>query len=476
MAGTLMSDQESRELEEAITAIWEVAQDLGLDPYPMRFEIVPSTIMYEVGSYALPGRYSHWSFGKAYQRMKTMYDLGLSKIYEIVINTNPAYAFLLEGNSLVQNRLVIAHVLAHVDFFKNNVYFSHTNRRMIDEVSTHAEQIREFEFRYGRRRVEEFLDSVLSIEEHINPYFFIKQETQEAREGAGPAAQPDRRGRFSDLFTSEELGAENGESKASEPESGPPRPENDLVYYIGKNSSVLEGWQREIMSIIHGEMEYFVPQMQTKIMNEGWASYWHSRIMRALDLPEAEFVEYAQLHAGVLAPRKGHLNPYHLGFKMFEHIEQRWNQPTPDERERFGRVPGQGQQKIFEVRELDNDTSFLRNYLTRELVEELDLYVYQLKEDEWIITDKTWERVRDQLVADMTNLGHPSIELVDDDYGGNRELYLRHRHEGVDLDLEHARKTLEHVQRLWGRMVHLETRVEGEVAIFSFDGKEHRAD
>ena len=133
--------------------------------------------MYEVGSYALPGRYSHWTFGKAYHRMKTMYDFGLSKIYEVVINTNPAYGFLLETNSPIQNKMVIAHVLGHVDFFKNNTYFSKTNRRMVESVSTHAQRMMEYEFKHGRKTVERFLDSVLAIEEHIDPYFFIKRES-----------------------------------------------------------------------------------------------------------------------------------------------------------------------------------------------------------------------------------------------------------------------------------------------------------
>lgn len=178
-----MSDPEIRELEKAIDQIWEKALELGLDPFPVHFEIVPATVMYEIGSYALPGRYSHWSFGKAYHKMKMLYDLGLSRIYEVVINTNPAYAFLLEGNSLTQNKMIIAHVLAHVDFFKNNVYFSRTNRRMVDEVSTHADRIREYEFTYGRKTVEEFLDAVLSIQEHIDFDVFIRQKKNVLRRG-----------------------------------------------------------------------------------------------------------------------------------------------------------------------------------------------------------------------------------------------------------------------------------------------------
>ncbi|MBI3650008.1 MAG: SpoVR family protein [Acidobacteria bacterium] len=470
-----MVDKEVRELEKAVEQIWDIATNkFGLDPFPVRFEIVPATVMYEVGSYALPGRYSHWTFGKAYNRMKMMYDFGLSKIYEVVINSNPSYAFLLETNSPIQNELVIAHVLGHVDFFKNNAYFSHTNRRMIDEAALHARRMAEYEFTYGRKVVEEFLDAVLSIEEHIDPNFFIRKSHRE----------PDRKdekkpskveGRYDDLMSDAELG-----KAIIDPFAEPLNkevPEKDLVYYLMKHSPILKDWQREVMTMLHEEMEYFVPQMQTKIMNEGFASFWHSRIMREMDLPTADHLEFAELHAGVVSPHKGQLNPYYLGYKIFEDIERRWDNPTKEEREKYGRVGGEGRQKLFEVREMDNDISFLRNYLTEELCEELDLFVYELvDEEEWTITEKRWEKVRDQLVANMTNFGFPYIEVMDGDYDRNRELYLRHRFEGVELDMKYAHKTMEYVFKLWGRDVHLETVVDDEPLVMHFDGDQHTED
>src|SRR5215813_9786652 len=213
-------DKEVRELEKALEQIWEIATGkFGLDPFPTRFEIVPSTVMYEVGSYALPGRYSHWTFGKAYYKMKTMYDFGLSKIYEVVINANPSYAFLLETNSLLQNKLVIAHVLGHVDFFKHNVYFSQTNRRMVDDAAMHARRINEYEFKYGRKVVEEFLDAVLSIEEHNDPNFFIKKE-RDRRPGDKDSKGKTHEGRYDDLFKLDEISKRAEEEKEKEKEKG----------------------------------------------------------------------------------------------------------------------------------------------------------------------------------------------------------------------------------------------------------------
>jgi len=473
-----MMDKEIQELEKSIEQIWDIAVNkFGLDPFPVKFEIVPATIMYEIGSYALPGRYSHWTFGKAYHKMKMMYDFGLSKIYEVVINTNPSYGFLLETNSLLQNKMVIAHVLGHVDFFKNNVYFSKTNRRMIDGASTHANRIYEYEFNYGRKVVEEFLDAVLSIEEHIDPDFFIKKEQLEQKKQEQDRKRRRVEGPYDDLLTGEEKQIGKEPEKKEEKRQDVILPEKDLLYFIMKYSPVLEPWQRDIMAMLHEEMEYFIPQMQTKVMNEGWASFWHSRIMRELDLTDSEYIEFAELHSGVVSPHKGSLNPYYLGYKIFEDIEKRWDNPSQEERERFGRKGGEGREKIFEVRELDNDISFLRNYLTKELCEELDLFVYELVDDEeWTITEKKWERVRDTLVANMTNFGFPYIEVLDGDYDRNRELYLRHRYEGIELDIKYARKTLEYVYKLWGRPVHLETVVDNETLVMHFDGQEHDED
>jgi stage V sporulation protein R len=199
--------------------------------------------------------------------------------------------------------------------------------------------------------------------------------------------------------------------------------------------------------------------------------------MRELDLSDNDHIEFANLHSGVVSPQKGQLNPYYLGYKIFEDIERRWDNPAEEEKKEFGRKGGEGRAKLFEVREFESDVSFLRNYLTEELCEELDLFVYELvDEEEWTVTEKRWERVRDQLVGNMTNFGFPYIEVADGDYDGNRELYLKHRYESVELDAKYARKTLEHVYKLWGRDVHLETIVDGEPLVMHYDGSEHDED
>ncbi len=480
-----MRPDEIKALERSIEEITELAQGFGLDFYPMRYEICPSDIIYTFGAYGMPTRFSHWSFGKSFHRMKTQYDLGLSKIYELVINSNPCYAFLLDGNSLIQNKLIVAHVLAHCDFFKNNARFSRTNRNMVESMSATAERVRQYEMEFGTDEIESFLDSVLAIQEHVDPSLLkssartygmsresmgrygggterrteVNQHRPKLNTGPNNSPAPPKT-TYDDLWSLDEdfRNAEQAHEKAKEAASRrfPPQPEKDLLFFLEQHSPVLEDWQRDILTMMRDEMLYFWPQMETKIMNEGWASYWHQRILRELDLTEVETIEYASLNAGVVQPSRHSLNPYYLGLKIFEDIEKRWDR-----------------EKMFEVREFDSDTSFVRNYLTKELVEDLDLYVFEKKGPEWKITDKTWESIRDQLVYSRVNGGFPVLHVIDGNHANIGEMYLKHSFEGLEMDLKYLEKTLPFVHRLWGKTIHLETVVEDKSVLFTYDGKKH---
>lgn len=454
-----MQPDEIRQLEQAIDNITQVAVDFGLDFYPMRYEICPSDIIYTFGAYGMPTRFSHWSFGKSFHKMKMQYDLGLSKIYELVINSNPCYAFLLDGNSLIQNKLIVAHVLAHCDFFKNNARFSRTNRDMVESMSATAERIRDYEHEHGTEAVESFIDAVLAIQEHIDPSITGPARRKLDDPTAPPRPEPKKRTKpspYADLWGMDPQPEEGAISEPKLTSRFPSKPDKDLLWFIEEYSPILEDWQRDILSMLREEMLYFWPQIETKIMNEGWASYWHIRIPRELDLTPEETIEFAKLNSSVVVPHKGSLNPYYLGYKIFEDIEKRW-----------------GRETMFEVREFDSDMSFLRNYLTKELVEELDLYVFEKQGPEWKITDKRWENVRDQLASSRVNGGFPTLHVTDGNYDNQGELFLKHQFDGVELDLKYLEKTLPYVQQLWGRKVHLETIVEDKAALFSYDGKKH---
>jgi stage V sporulation protein R len=448
-----MLEQDVGELEASLQDILDIALRLGLDPYPVHFELVPAAIMHEFGAYGLPARFSHWTYGRAYQQIKTFYDYGLSKIYELVINANPAYAFLVETNSVLQNKVVVAHVLGHVDFFKHNAYFEHTNRQMVEGASINAERIRRYEYLHGTREVEEFLDAVLSIQEHVDDRSRVKRQPVAA--DGKPRRQSDRDTPYDDLFY---LGPDRRPEPAVERTKVPAEPERDLLLFIAEHARGLEAWQRDLIYIVRAEQLYFRPQMQTKIMNEGWAAFWHARIVRELELSSAEYLEFSRMHASVLSPSRRQINPYYVGMKIFEDIERRFDL-----------------ERAMEVRELDNDVSFLRNYLTEELVEDLDLYLYRKDGDQWVVVDKDWEHVRDTLVRSLTNFGQPYIAVEDGDYNDNGELLLRHSFEDQELDLNYAQRTLEQVFRLWGRSICLATQRDAKATVLRFDGQAHTA-
>ena len=250
--------EETGLLERIIEEITACARAEGLDFFPMRYEICPAEVIYSFGAYGMPTRFSHWSFGKAYHRIKTRYDYGLDRIYEMVINTNPCYAFLLASNTPVQNKLTVAHVLAHSDFFKNNVYFSRTSREMLEIMAQSAARIREYELAYGRDRVERFLDAVLSIQEHVDPHLFTRQQPLFRSQRPTPSETGVRSPRFPS--------APGATSRLFSPSVVE---EKDLLRFISRNGAQLAAWERDIIEVVRAETLYFWPQLTTKILNEG---------------------------------------------------------------------------------------------------------------------------------------------------------------------------------------------------------------
>ena len=454
-----------KDLQYAIDEITEIAKGYGLDFYPMRYEICPPEIIYTFGAYGMPTRFTHWSFGKQFHKMKLHYDLGLSKIYELVINSDPCYAFLLNSNSLVQNKMIIAHVLAHSDFFKNNQYFSHTRKDMVESMAKTSEQITKYEQIYGKDQVEQVLDAVLSIQEHIDPSVITAQ----------PMPKEDihehvylHRNDYSDLWQIDGTFDTKTETQTKK-EKGTIENNKDILLFIAEHSRFLDDWQRDIIMLLREEMLYFWPQLITKIMNEGWASYWHQTIMRDLPLSEEETIEFAKLHAGVIQPSTTSINPYYLGLKLLEDIEERYNHPTKEWKER-GIKPNSGRDTLFDIREMESDISFIRNYMTKDFMTREDMYLFEKKGEHYVISDQAYKEVKQQFVHQLVNGGFPTIHIKDADYLRNGELYLHHQFEGMELDIPYLEKVLIYIYTLWGRTVHLETIVEEKSTVFSYDG------
>ncbi|HXH29119.1 MAG TPA: SpoVR family protein [Candidatus Polarisedimenticolia bacterium] len=466
------------------------ARSYGLDFFPVLFEILDYRSLNQVASYGgFPTRYPHWRFGMEYEHLSKSYAYGLSKIYEMVINNDPCYAYLLECNAPVDQKLVMAHVYAHCDFFKNNLSFAKTNRKMMDEMANHATRIRRYMDRYGVDTVEQFVDMCLSIENLIDPHapFIVRERPQPQTEEPRPVARRLKSKSYMNNFINPPAAIEAQQKKLEEEarrkKRVPEAPLRDALKFLIEYAP-LENWQRDILALIREEAYYFAPQAQTKIMNEGWATYWHSKLMTEKLLTDAEVVDYADHHSGTLGGRTGRLNPYKLGVELYRHIEDRWNRgrfgkeydecEDLAERARWDRRTGQGREKIFEVRKLCNDVTFIDDYLTEEFCHEqkLFLYDYNPKTGLYQISDRDFRKVKQRLLFQLTNFGQPLIYVVDGNDRNKGELLLQHKYEGIELKQDFARDTLRNIQRIWGRPVNLETMVDEKPRLISFNGEE----
>ena len=484
------------ELEAIRKEVEGYAREYGLDFFEVIFEILDFDKLNEVASYmGFPTRYPHWRFGMEYEQLQKSYTYGLQKIYEMVINNDPSYAYLLKCNNDVDQKLVMAHVYGHVDFFKNNIWFSQTNRKMIDGMANHGARIRRYIDKYGEEKVERFLDCCLSLENLIDPHSpFIKRQDEKPRfhfqeeeeEKTIKKLKVERP--YMDSYINPEDFLESQKKKleqeAEKKQKFPENPERDVLLFL-INHAPLENWQLDILSIIRDEAYYFAPQAQTKIMNEGWASYWHSKIMTQKCLKDSEVIDYADHHSGTLSTRPGRINPYKLGIELFRDIEDRWNKgkfgkeyeecDDLEKKKNWDKKLGLGMQKIFEVRKIYNDVMFIDAFLTEEFCREQKLFTYRYNEQTQMyeIADRDFKKIKASLLFSLTNFGQPFIYITDANYGNRGELYLQHRYEGVELRIDYAKDTLQNLYTLWKRPVHLETVVNDKGMLFTFDGKNH---
>jgi stage V sporulation protein R len=464
-----VADYTIKDLEYWDARIREKVLELGLDCYPQEFEICDHSQMLGYMAYSgMPSHYPHWSYGKSYEKLKTLYDYGVSGLpYEMVINSSPALGYLMRDNTLCLQILTIAHVYGHNDFFKNNFTFKSTRAEFtIGTFKAHADRVRRYVDTpsVGLEKVEVLLDAAHSLSLQCRRNLAVKKLTaEEERERLTAAAAP-KADPFQRIHRRQET---------TEPDlrKVPPTPDDDLLLFIRDHNPFLADWEKDLLTIVHEEAQYFIPQIETKIMNEGWASFFHKRILDALELPQDLHLEFLVRHNQVVRPIPGGLNPYHLGLKLWEDIERRGNQPTAEERETL--PPGKtGNDLLFETRGVDRDASFLRRWLTESLMRELDLFRYEPKGEDLVVTDVSdddgWRPVKDTLVKSVGMGGIPVIRVDDADYNHNRTLLLTHGHDGRDLQLEYAEKTLGYVHRLWGREVVLETVVNGKRTFLTY--------
>ena len=473
------------------------ARRYGLEFFDTIFEIVDYDRMNEVASYGgFPVRYPHWKFGMEYERMAKSYSYGLHKIYELVINNDPCYAYLLEGNSLVDQKMVMAHVYGHCDFFKNNQWFAPTNRKMMDEMANHGARVRRYVDRHGLEAVEDFLDTCLSIDNLIDrhsPYIRRTRPPPRDERGMPVAEEPHRlvvRKSYLDRYINPEevLAAEKKKLEDEAKERGkrfPTEPALDVVGFLAEHAP-LDKWQQDVINIVRAEAYYFAPQAMTKIMNEGWASYWHSTIMTRDVLSDSEIIDFADHHAATMAVQPGGLNPYKIGIELFRDIEDRWNRgqfgkeydecDDLDEKLHWNRNLDLGREKVFQVRRIYNDVTFLDEFLTPEFCwrQKIFTYEYNRKKATFEIFSRDFGEIKKKLLAQLTNFGQPFILVEDGNFKNRGELLLGHRHDGVDLDQRYGRDTLRNIQKVWSRPVHIRTRVDGKERLWTHDGADFK--
>jgi stage V sporulation protein R len=471
------------------------ARGYGLDFFPVIFEVLDWEEINMVASYGgFPTRYPHWRFGMQYEYMGKSYGYGLHKIYEMVINNNPCYAYLLNSNQLVDQKLVIGHVYAHCDFFKNNAYFANTNRKMIDEMANHGNRILRYADKFGFDVVEEFVDVCSSIDNLIDPtaLFDNKNVTRfnlEEPPGEAPAVSKLKSKAYMDPYINppEYLERKKEELRKASEESlrFPARPIKDVMMFLIEFAP-LPNWKRDILSMIREEAYYFAPQGMTKIMNEGWASYWHEKIMTEKAMDSSELIDFADHHSGTLAVQPGQLNPYKLGYELFKDIERRWDTG------RFGKEfdecadiqakaewdtgAGQGRKKIFQVRSIYNDMTFIDDFLTPDFVRDQMLFTYGYNDKTRLyeIKDRDVAAIKEKLLFSLTNMGQPFIEVVEANFENKGELYLKHRFDGIELRQDYAKDTLLNVYHIWSRPVHIQTIISDKPTLLTYDGENHR--
>ncbi len=453
-----MTDFSIADLEYWNERIEHKAKEYGLDYYTQEFEIINYEDMIGYESYVgMPSHYPHWSYGKSYERIKTLHKYNLTGLpYEMVINSNPCLAYLMKDNSLLLQVLTIAHVYAHNDFFKNNRLFKLGTKAeyTVEMFKNHANRIREYisDPSIGYSRVERILNAAHAVKLQTERVVEFQNRSEKPEKGGSALAESNRDFPHLDRY-SQKIDQDENKNSLQEVKI-PSEPQEDILKFIIEYGR-LQDWEKDIIAIVREEASYFIPQIETKIMNEGWASFWHYNILNSLELPQSMHVEFLRRHNEVIRPLKSSINPYYIGFKIFESISEK-----------------HGLDKIFEIRETERDQSFIRRYLTEELCNEMNLFEYVSAGNDYMISEVSdeegWRIVRDTLCNTVGIGSIPTIRIEEWNQKENT-LVLSHEYDGRELELSYAYETLKHVVDLWNGKLLLITQLEGKKKNISCD-------
>ncbi|VAW67698.1 FIG004684: SpoVR-like protein [hydrothermal vent metagenome] len=466
-------------IEKYHTEIERIAGNFGLSTYPIQLEIITAEQMMDAySSVGMPVGYSHWTFGKEFVSTEKNYRRGqMGLAYEIVINSDPCIAYLMEENSMTMQALVIAHAAyGHNSFFKNNYLFTTWTQAdsIIDYLLFAKNYIAQCEQRHGEEAVENILDSChalknFGVDRYKHPPTLSIQEEKDRQQERADYLQS----QINELWKT--IPSKNEDSEEEAQNRYPSEPQENILYFIEKNAPLLEPWQREIVRIVRKIAQYFYPQRQTQVMNEGWATFWHYTILNQLYdegfCSDGFMVEFLQSHTNVVtqpdfdSPHYSGINPYALGFNMMRDIRRICEEPTSEDREWFPEMAGSNWQETmdFAMRNF-KDESFIGQYLSPKLIRDFKLFAItdsdkhrQISVDA-IHDDPGYQKVRATL-SEQYNLGsiEPNIQVYNVAARGDRSLMLRHtQFQRKPLD-KSTDEVLKHVARLWGFNVRLES-------------------
>jgi len=470
--------------------IAELAEEFGLDTYPNQIEVISSEQMMDAyASIGMPLMYNHWSFGKQFLSTHKNYQRGaMGLAYEIVINSSPCISYLMEENTMAMQALVIAHACyGHNSFFKGNYLFtSWTDATAIIDYLLFAKQyIQKCEERYGTEQVEQLLDSCHALMNYgVNRYKRPVPLSPQEEEARLKEREEYRQRQLNQLWNTI---PKSERPKDAEEKRFPDEPEENILYFIEKNAPLLETWQREIIRIVRKLSQYFYPQKQTQVMNEGWATFWHYTLINELYnrgyITEGMLLECMQSHTNVVyqpdfdSPYYSGINPYTLGFNMMRDIQRICQNPTEEDKEWFPDIAGSDWIKTLDYAMRNyKDESFILQFLSPKVMRDLHLFgIRDDKEQEHLevtaIHDEVGYRELRKELSDQYNLGNnePNIQVYNVNVRGDRSITLRHyMHDKRPLDDQSSQEMLKHLHSLWGFPVKLES-VDDQIVVQAWE-------
>jgi len=493
-----MNDQDLKRLIKIEEKLYEYAHDFGLDFHDIEWDIIPDQKMFEIMAYRIPGNISNWKYGRDYEKIRTMnenvYD-GLP--LEVVINSDPSRAYLMKSNTIGQQVLVMAHVIGHVAFFTMNKYFEETRKDMIQLLDHANQRFQHYEQNFGIDELEMIVDAGHALQLHSSPFDNDSEEIRKQRVFKMRKRQDHKinKSQFRDLLDTDDedvvtmdINLYNQKLLRRIKQQTPIEPAGDLLRYVIDNSTKLEDWQKDVLEILRQEGRYFWPQIQTKYMNEGFATYWHEKLVHKLWedklLNNDDMAQFNYSNSLVKAMHSKSMNPYAIGCKMWTDIVDRWDKGqhgreydnTTDSKEKENwntKETGAGHKKMFEVLRSYTDWFFMQDFLTVELVHDMNMYVFVVKEGhdsiDLVRTKHDAAQIRDLIVNSFAHSQIPSIEIHSINYADSGVMYLKHNYSGAELQMKYCTETMKHLVDIWGRPVILDTVVQKKPVLIRLD-------